>query len=186
MPALAIWTPEDGLLGALAPLGAALAAPGPALVIDLDSGGPAYPGEVSLADLAAGGLRLPDLSPGREGVAVVRNGGIPPAEASPVVAALAEGWPAVLLRLPPRPRPVGFPAPVVPVRLLIPGDWYGPIEGPAVYQATPVPVSGRTAGIRLPVPSRHTVSALLGGRAPMARDRWVAAWRRVWEVPWPG
>src|SRR4030066_639874 len=50
MPALAIWTPEDGVLGALAPLGLAASA-GTALVIDLDPLGPRYPGEPSLADL---------------------------------------------------------------------------------------------------------------------------------------
>ena len=50
MPAIAVWTPEDGLLGALAPLGAALADP-PAVVVDLDSDGPPYPGDRSLADL---------------------------------------------------------------------------------------------------------------------------------------
>ena len=82
MPALAMWTPEDGLLGALAPLGAALAAP-PALVIDLDPSGPAYPGERSLADLVADEPTLEDLTP-RSGVAVVRNGGIAPSEAAGV------------------------------------------------------------------------------------------------------
>ena len=63
MPALAVWTPEDGLLGALAPLGLAAACPGPVLVIDLDDGGPQYLGEQSLADLVADGPRLDDLRP---------------------------------------------------------------------------------------------------------------------------
>ena len=39
MPALAIWSPEDGVLGAVAPLGLAAAA-GTALVVDLDPRGP--------------------------------------------------------------------------------------------------------------------------------------------------
>ncbi|NQV05293.1 hypothetical protein HQ535_01990 [bacterium] len=186
MPVLAIWTPEDGLLGALAPLGAALGAPGPALLIDLDPGGPSYPGDASLADIVAEGPRRPDLAPERTGVAVIRNGGVPASDAGTVIAALVDGWPNVVLRLPPRPAPSGVPVPVVPVRLLIPCDWFPPTEGPGVFQATPATVPGRIRGIRLPVPSRSTVAALLGGRAPAPRDRWVAAWRRVWEVSWPG
>ena len=74
MPALAVWTPEDGLLGALAPLGLAAAASGSALVVDLDEGGPHYPGEASLADLVRAGSRRADLYPERRGVAVLRNG----------------------------------------------------------------------------------------------------------------
>ena len=86
MPALALWTPEDGLLGALAPLGLALAA-GTALVVDLDPLGPHYPGTTSLADLVAEGPRQADLKPAHRGVAVLRNGGVAPAAAAEVVAA---------------------------------------------------------------------------------------------------
>jgi hypothetical protein len=43
MPALAIWSPEDGVLGAVAPLGLA-AASGTAIVVDLDPDGPATRG----------------------------------------------------------------------------------------------------------------------------------------------
>ncbi|MCJ7726645.1 MAG: hypothetical protein MUP76_09705 [Acidimicrobiia bacterium] len=183
MPALAVWTPEDGLLGALAPLGLALASPGPTLVIDLDEGGPRYPGEASLADLVADGPRSGDLRPGRTGVAVLRNGGIGATAASEVVTALMEGWTRVVLRLPPRRRVV-VPVPVVPVRLLVPGAWFEAWDGPVVLQTTPA--SGRPTGrgIRLPVPSRTTVAALLRGEAPVPGDRWVGAWRRVWEAPW--
>lgn len=182
IPALAIWTPEDGLLGALAPIGLAIAA-GSALLIDLDSGGPRYPGERSLADLVTDGLRRSDLEP-RRGVAVVRNGGVPPADAAEVVQALLAAHPTVVLRLPPRPKPGGIPFPVVPVRLLVPGDWYPPLERPAVYQATPSVVRMPSEGVRLPVPSPTTVAALLGGRRPPNRDRWIAAWRKVWRYPW--
>lgn len=183
MPALAVWTPEDGLLSALAPLAVALAAPGPALVVDLDQAGPRYPGPSSLAALAADEPRRRDLQAGRSGVAVLRNGGIAPSEAGRVVDALLEGWEWVVLRVAPRRR-VGLPVPVVPVRLLVPGGWFGGASGPAVYQATPVPARLPGPGIRVPVPGRSTVAALLRGTAPPVWDRWVRAWRRVWEVPW--
>jgi hypothetical protein len=182
IPALAIWTPEDGLLGALAPIGLAIAA-GSALLIDLDSGGPRYPGERSLADLVADGPRRSDLEP-RPGVAVLRNGGVPPSDATEVVRALLAAHPTVVLRLPPRPNPGGVSFPVVPVRLLIPGEFYPPLERLAVYQATPAVVRMPSEGIRLPVPSPTTVTALLAGRRPPNRDRWIAAWRTVWRYPW--
>lgn len=179
MPALALWTPGDGLLGALAPLGAALAAP-PALVIDLDPGGPQYPGERSLADLAADDPTAQDLEP-RPGVAVLRNGGVAPSAAAEVIGALLERWERIVLRLPPRPEPqTEFP--VVPVRLLVPG-WLGGPADPAVWQATPEWTQLPGPGVRLPVPDRSTVRALLAGRRP-GRSRWVDAWRSVWKARW--
>lgn len=179
MPALALWTPEDGLLGALAPLGAALAAP-PALVIDLDPAGPPYPGDRSLADLAADDPSEADLTP-RRGIAVLRNGGVAPSVAAPVIGALLERWDRVVLRLPPRPiSRVEFP--VVPVRTLLPGWLRGPAEH-GVWQATGAWVRLPAPGVRLPIPSRETVAALLAGRRP-GRSRWVAAWRSVWKARW--
>ena len=179
MPAIALWTPGDGLLGALAPLGAALAA-SPALVIDLDPGGPTYPGERSLADLAVDDPTAEDLAP-RSGVAVLRNGGVAPSEAAEVVGALLERWERIVLRLPPRPEPqTDFP--VVPVRLLVPGWFGGPAE-PAVWQATPGWTQLPASGVRLPVPDRSTVRALLAGRRP-GRSRWINAWRSVWKARW--
>jgi hypothetical protein len=183
MPALAVWTPEDGILGALAPLGLAAAAPGATLVVDLDEGGPSYPGSSSLADLVARGPRLDDLRPGRTGIAVLRNGGIGAAAASEVLEALVGGWPGVVLRLPPR-RSVVLSIPVVPVRQLLPGGWFEPFEGPSVLQATAA--LGRTPeqGICLPVPLRSTIAAFLRGEVPGPWDRWVRAWRPVWGAPW--
>ena len=183
MPALAVWTPEDGLLGALAPLGLAAAAAGPTLVVDLDEHGPRYPGETSLAGLVADGPRLDDLRPERSGVAVLRNGGVGASAASDVVDALIGGWERVVLRLPPRQRVV-LPVPVVPVRLLIPGGLFPFVDGPAVHQATAARAPMPGPGVRLPVPGRATVGALLRGRRPAPGDRWVRAWRRVWEAPW--
>ncbi len=46
VPALAIWSPDDEVLGAVAPLGLAAAA-GTAVVVDLDPDGPRYSGEVT-------------------------------------------------------------------------------------------------------------------------------------------
>jgi len=183
MPALALWTPEDGVLGALAPLGLALAA-GTALVIDLDPLGPHYPGSASLADLVAEGPRKADLSPSRRGVAVLRNGGVSPAAAANVVAALLAGWERVVLRLPPRPAPGPGTLPVVPVRLLLPGGLFPSDTRPAVYQPIRLPARLPGPGVRLPLPREGTMSALLGGRRPAAGDRWIRAWRPVWEVPW--
>ncbi|MBU1226951.1 MAG: hypothetical protein KJ698_07060 [Actinobacteria bacterium] len=184
MPALAVWTPEDGLLGALAPLGLAAAAPaGSTLVIDLDEAGPRYPGKASLAGLVEESPRLSDLRPGRPGVAVLRNGGIGATAASEVVEALIQGWDRTVLRLPPRRRVV-VPVPVVPVRLLIPGRLFAPLDGPVVLQSTPSFARVAGVGIRLPVPARSTVAALLRGESPVPGDRWVKAWRRVWEAPW--
>jgi len=180
---LAVWTPEDGLLGALAPLGLA-AASGTCLVVDLDPFGPQYPGVRSLADLASDGPRLADLEPEHRGVALLRNGGIPASEAGDVIEALAARWPRTVLRLPPRPAPDGLRIPLVPVRLLVPGGLRPAPVGPAVYQATPHPMPLPGPGLRLPVPRRATTAALLTGRMPAVGDRWVRAWRPVWEGPW--
>ena len=182
MPALAIWTPEDGLLGALAPIGLALAA-GSAVVIDLDPGGPQYPGQRSLADLATEGVQRSDLEP-RRGVAVLRNGGVAPADAAGAVAALLDAHDRVVVRLPPRPVPDGVPLPVLPVRLLLPGAWFPLPPTPAVFQGTPALVRLPAEGVRLPVPRPATVAALLVGRRPPRGDRWVRSWEPVWRYPW--
>jgi len=183
MPALAIWTPEDGVLGALAPLGLAIAG-GTALVVDLDPLGPRYPGERSLAELVDGGPRRADLSPSRRGVAVLRNGGVSLAAAAEVVSALIVGWERVVLRLPPRPAPAGDGPPVVPVCLLLPGGLFPRHPGPAVYQSTRAMLPLPGPGWRLPMPAAGTVAGLLRGRLPVVGDRWVRAWRPVWEAPW--
>lgn len=181
MPAIALWTPEDKVLSALAPLGAALAAP-PAVVVDLDPEGPPYPGDASLRELVDREPTESELSPGR-GVAVIRNGGVAPSAASEVVAALLARWPRVVLRLPSR-TPDDSELPVVPVRLLLPG-WLASRPEPAVWQSTPHWVPMPADGVRLPVPSLATVQALSRGRIP-ARSGWVRAWRSVWRLPWVG
>ena len=182
MPLLAIWTPEDGLLGALAPLGLAASA-GTALVVDLDPRGPRYPGSATLASLVEDGPRRADLTPQRRGVAVLGNGGIEAAGAGEVVEALCRGWPAVVLRLPPRPYPEGAPAPVVPVRPLLPGSLFGHDGRAAVFQSAGWQVPQPAPGPTLPRLRPRTVDALLNGRLP-ARDRWIRAWKQVWRWPW--
>ena len=183
MPVLAVWTPEGGLLGAVAPLGLALAASN-ALVIDLDPSGPDYPGPTSLAGLTAESPSRADLAT-RPGVAILRNGGIDARSAAKVVEALIEANESVVLRLPVGPLSNSLSHPVVPVRQLLPGGWFRRFDGPAVYQATPVWESMPGPGVRLPIPSPAMIRALLSGRRPAARDKWVAAWRSVWRFEWP-
>lgn len=178
MAVLAIQTPEDGLLGALGPLGLGAAA-GTALVIDLDQDGPRYPGEGSLASLVADGPRRGDLSPTRAGLAVLRNGGVQASEARPVVDALIAGWPSVVLRLPPEPGPWEIDLVLVP---LVPGRLFaGSSTGVNVFQDLgfhlPAP------GPRLPVLGRATAGGLLAGTVPV-RSRWVRAWKAAWEGKW--
>lgn len=183
MPALAVWTPEDGILAAVAPLALGLAA-GVALVVDLDPAGPRYPGSGSLASLVAEGPRAADLEPSRRGVAVLRNGGIDPGDAAAVVAAIVARWPNVVLRLPPRPEPGReAPAPVVPVLPLLPGS-LRPLPRPvAVYQRSGWPVPPPGPGPVLPRPRPATLGLLAAGGRPLP-DRWLRSWRQVWGVPW--
>ena len=165
------------MLGALAPLGLGAAA-GTALVVDLDPAGPRYPGMGSLASLVADGPRRSDLNPDRAGLAVLRNGGIDGAAAHEVVAALVDGWPSVVLRLPAS----GSGRADILVRPLVPGGLF-----PSDDAATAV---FQDLGFRLPAPgpvlpvlSRGTAAALLAGSLP-ARSRWVRAWKAAWEGAW--
>lgn len=180
MGALAIWCPLDGVLGTVAPLALAAAA-GTALVVDVDSDGPGYPGTGSLAQLVDSGPRLADLRPARSGVAVLRNGGVALEDAAEVIAALVAGWPNVVFRT---PRQRSLPdVPTVPVMPLLPGRMTRRHERAAVYQQVGWHEQAPGPIVTLPTPSRGTVSALLEGRMP-SRSRWVQAWRQVWELPW--
>lgn len=183
MPALATWAPEDGVLGAVAPLALASTQP-TSLVVDLDPAGPAYPSERSLRDLVEAGPRAAELSPRGTGLAVLRNGGVEATEAQSIVQILIKSWPAVVLRLPPQ-APTDVPAPFVPIHLLIPGRLFPP-PGRGVLQPLPgAPRSRRsTSGlIVLPPAPRRVIVALLEGRRP-ASSRWLAKWRNVWRATW--
>ncbi len=181
MPVLAVLTPEDGLAGAIMPLGFA-AAMGTALVIDLDPSGPRYPGPASLADLVADGPRRIDLVPQRRGPAVLRNGGVSYDDAARVVAALTAGWPNVVLRLPPVAAP-SVEARFVPVHVAYPGNLFPAPGRPAVIQMTDRRRPGTDAGVILPPPRPTTWRALARGTIPPP-DRWIRSCRRVWEFPW--
>jgi len=180
MPALAIWSPEDEVLGAVAPLALGAAA-GTALVVDLDPSGPRYPGEVTLASLVEDGPRKVDLSPQRRGVAIVRNGGVDPHEAEEVLHALIEGWPAVVFRLPSNHVGDGSAIPVLP---LVPGALTRRPTGAAVYQRSAWRVQIPAGGVVLPRPGAATIGGFLAGRAPHPGDRWIRAWRKVWSQSW--
>lgn len=185
MPALATWAPEDGVLGAVAPLALATTQP-TALVVDLDPNGPAYPSGRSLRNLVEDGPRSADLAPSGSGVAVLANGGIGFEDARQLIDLLLQGWPAVVLRLPPQ-VPDDVPVPLVPVRLLVPGRLFPP-QGRGVYQPLGpadrrIPSLLRDGSIVLPAASRRVAAALLGGSRP-GPGRWMATWRRVWAAPW--
>ena len=93
--------------------------------------------------------------------------------------------PEMWLREPTDPRRLnGSGLLVVPVRLLVPGGLFPNDGRPAVYQATRAVMRLPGPGLRLPLPRPGTVAALLEGRRPVAGDRWVRAWRPVWEAPW--
>ncbi|MCP3973351.1 MAG: hypothetical protein GY720_02525 [bacterium] len=185
MPALATWAPEDGVLGAVAPLALATTQP-TALVIDLDPNGPAYPSERSLRQLVDDGPRAADLTPSQRGVAVLANGGIGLEDARRLLDLLLHGWPAVVLRLPPQ-APGDVPVPLVPVHLLLPGRLFPP-QGRGVYQPLGrgdrrAPSLRAAGSLVMPPAPRRTIRALLDGSRPAA-SRWTAAWRRVWEAAW--
>ena len=180
MPALAIWSPEDEVLGVVAPLALGAAA-GTALIVDLDVDGPRYPGELTLAGLVADGPTRGDLSPQRRGIAVVRNGGVEPEDAEQVLRALVDGWPAVVFRLP-ADHTAGDGA--IPVLPLIPGTLISRSAGPAIFQRSGWRVRVPEGGVVLPRPGRGTISALLAGRIPHPGDRWIRAWRGVWGQSW--
>ena len=178
MPALSTWTPEDGVLGAVAPLALACAA-GTALVVDLDPDGPPYPGR-TLAELVDDGPTRADLTPARRGIAVLGTGGVEPAAAAEVLAALVEGWPRVVFRLPQWPQPTRSRA-IVAVRSLSP--LLRPDARPVVYQQSLWRMEPPGPGIVVPRPRASTIRALLSGAVP-GPCRWVRCWRRVWEASW--
>lgn len=177
MPALAIRTPEDALLGAMAPLGLAVAAPGPSLVVDLDVAGPPYLGPSSLADLVREGPRRSDLGPARTGVAVLRNGGISATEAAEVVDHIVAGWPFTILRLGGADEVAWTTVTMVP---LVPLGAGRPSDGPVAYQDAGWRMSPPGPGPVLPVPRKATWAALAAGRRPVP-DRWVRSLRAMWS-----
>lgn len=167
----------DPVLGMLGSLGLA-ASMGTALVIDLaDQMGSGS--RRTLADLASEGPRLDDISPGRRGVAVLRSGHLPVADAVAIVQALATHWPGVVVRL-----DFGeWAGAIVPVRPLYPG-WLAPTTTEtSVWQKVPGGSSPTGPGPVLPPLRVATARRMLLGGLPPA-GAWLRAWRPVWEMPW--
>ena len=185
---IGLHTESDHVLSVVAPVGLAAAAARPALVIDLDPDGPPYPGARSLADLVDEGPTRAELSPGLQGahgagVALLRNGGIGWEQALPMVEALAQRWPALVLRLPGSGGP--WPWPVVPVVCLLPGILRPSGGRAAVWQSmTTRRDLAPGPGPVLPSLNRSTLSGMLTLRSE-PRGTWVKAWSQVWELPWP-
>ena len=173
---LAVRSP-DPVLSLLAPLGLAASA-GTALLVDLVGGPPVDRGR-TLADLAADGPRLAELSPGRSGVAVLAGGPITCQASVEPIEHLASRWPAIVVRV----AGEEWPGPTVPARPLYPG-WLAPTGADAaVWQ--PMGAGSRPPGPGpvLPRLRASTISQLLNGRLPR-RSRWIGAWERVWGLPW--
>jgi hypothetical protein len=167
----------DPVMALLGSIGLA-AAMGTALLVDLaDQMGSRSPR--TLADVASEGPRLTEVSPGRRGVAVLRSGHLPAAEAATVVDALATRWPAVVVRLEAR----DWPGPTVPVRALYPG-WLAPTTTEtSVWQKLPGGSSPTGPGPVLPTLRAATTRRILAGGVPPP-GAWLRAWRPVWEIPW--
>lgn len=172
-------TSDDPVLSAIAPVGLAASA-GTALIIDLVAGETGTGHGRTLRDIADDGPRLSELSPGRQGVAMVRGGGLKTSEMLEVVETLSGRWPAVVVRV----GGESWPFPTVPVVPLFPGVLAPVVVRPGgVWQ--PVRGSGEPPGPGpvLPRLGPLVVRRLLGGHLPR-RSRWVSAWRQVWEMPW--
>ena len=185
---IGLLTESDHVLSVIAPIGLAAAAARPALVIDLDASGPAYPGSRSLAELVEDGPTRLELFPDILGahaysVSLLRNGGIEWESALSMIEALSKQWPAVVLRLPGSGGP--WPWPVVPVVPIFPGILRPGRGRAAVWQST---ISRQDVapgpGPVLPALDRSAVSRMLTMRAE-PKGKWVRAWAQVWELPWP-
>lgn len=166
----------DPVMSLLGPIGLAAAA-GTALVIDMGTG-VNIPSTRTLADIAAEGPRLEELSPGRRGVAFISAGGLAVDQVAELVSRLSVHWPAVVVR-----AGTAWEGPTVPVLPLLPG-WLTPDhEGAAVWQSVPGGSRPPGPGPVLPSPGRAMIARVLGGGLPR-RDRWVRAWQQVWMMPW--
>lgn len=175
-PILGVWSP-DPVLSTIAPIGLATSV-GTALVIDFVVTG--HAGSRTLADLLAEGPKLSELSPARQGIALLPAGRVTPELAIEILDQLASHWPAMVVRLP-GPDPAFATVPVIP---LFPGKMAPrPEPSPGVWQ----PVGGGAdppgPGPILPRLRPGTVRRIFSGQLPR-RNRWVTAWRPVWEMPW--
>ncbi len=133
----------------------------------------------TLSDLASEGPSLAELRPGRSGVALLGSGPITVDAALPLIEALSEAWPAVVIRC----RQGQWEGRNVPVRALLPGFLRSTEQEPAVWQPVGARVRPPGPGPVLPRLTGSLVRRLLGGRTAL-RARWVRAWDNVWSMPW--
>jgi hypothetical protein len=173
---LAVRSP-DPVLSIVGPLGLA-ASVGTALVIDM-AGGLRLTLDRTLADLSGDGPKHDELSPGRQGVAILAAGQIETGDAISIIEKLAVRWPAVVVRV----SGDEWPGPTVPVEPLYPG-WLAPSDrGAAVWQPVANGASPPGPGPVLPRLRGRTTQQFLSGQLPM-RSKWVRAWEQVWRMPW--
>ncbi|MCL1599436.1 MAG: hypothetical protein M3094_09645, partial [Actinomycetia bacterium] len=132
-----------------------------------------------LASLVRRGPTEAQLQPKQRGVAVLANGGVSVSEASQVVAALAQRWPNLVLACAPHAALSSHAVGIVPV---LPEPFAATVDGTVVYQRTAYGGSTHPEAVVLPVPRRSTVRALLSGRMPAPRDRWVRSLEAVWAM----
>lgn len=178
MPVLATWSPADATLDALVPIGLAVAF-GTALLVDLDPSGPSYSDSYTLADLVRRGPSNAELSPTKKGPAWLANGGVGAEDAAEVVRALADRWPAVVLRCPPgQPRPSDALA-LLP---LLPRPFTLTASAPVAYQRCVAVAPPDLDAPILPRPSSRVVTDLLAGRRPARPDRWLRSLRTLWTM----
>ncbi len=133
----------------------------------------------TLADIAADGPSLGELSPGRSGVAIISSGPLPVSRCREVVETLEANWPALVVRC----ARGQWEGPTVPVRPLLPGLMQATEPFPAVWQPWVRGLRPPGPGPVLPEIRSATVRRMLAGRAA-PRSRWVRAWSRVWGMPW--
>lgn len=172
---LGVWSP-DPVLATVGPVGLA-AAVGTALIIRFDGG---MTSSRTLAEIAADGPALAELSPGRRGVAMISSGETDGLDVADIVGRLASRWPAVVLGA----RADQVPFPVIPAMPMFPGRLMsGPERTHCVWQPVGAVGSAPGPGPILPRLPPRVLRQLLEGRLPR-RSRWVAAWRPIWEMPW--
>ncbi len=177
MSVVALWSPHDHLLSVIAPIGLAVTRRS-ALVIDLDPGGPPFPGAFTLADLVRDGPTDEQLSPSDRSIAVLANGGVSVADAAEVVEALVARWPNVVLRCSP-----ALPAPTAAVSLvpLLPAPFGSQPTPRTVYQRTGFHTEAPKESLVLPRPRRSTIEALMGLRRMPKHSAWLKQLARVWS-----
>jgi hypothetical protein len=167
----------DPVLSLLAALGLGQTA-GTALVVDLCRDLWLRTGR-TLADIAADGPSVTELSPGRTGIALIESGPLHISDCKAVIDAMAANWPAVVVRAPPG----HWDGPTVPVRVLLPGLLHTGETTPAVWQPVISGVRPSGPGPVLPKLRSSLVRRMLAGRAA-SRARWVQAWGPIWGMPW--